>query len=66
MFLLCWFISLSRFPRLLEQGQKPFLRIMLMCCGVAYPQHVEHIKEKHFEGMLIFERMFFVWLTSGR
>lgn len=23
-----------------------------MCCGVAYPQHVEHIKEKHFEGYI--------------
>ena len=39
--------------------------IMLMCCGVAYPQHVEHIKEKHFEGYIFSKECSLCGLPPG-
>ena len=45
--------------------RKAILFIMLMCCGVAYPQHVEHIKEKHFEGYIFLKECSFCGFPPG-
>lgn len=45
--------------------RKAILFIMLMCCGVAYPQHVEHIKEKHFEGYIFSKECSFCGFPPG-
>ena len=45
--------------------REAILFIMLMCCGVAYPQHVEHIKEKHFEGYIFSKECSLCGLPPG-
>ena len=45
--------------------REAILFIMLMCCGVVYPQHVEHIKEKHFEGYIFSKECSLCGLPPG-
>ncbi|WP_031532609.1 MULTISPECIES: hypothetical protein [unclassified Bacteroides] len=45
--------------------REAILFIMLMCCGVVYPQHVEHIKEKHFEGYIFSKECSFCGFPPG-